>query len=183
MLLSRAVPIGASLALALSVGAPPSSARDYTIRTSNGAVAAIGAFHPSRDPTVGAAIAVFGSPTSRKGDYGGDSCVMKWRSPKLTINFSNFGAPGAGACADTVGRAQSFVARDRRFRTWGGLRPRARSRTILDKHPTAEFQQGSWWLRSAYSPFGDGDEYPVVRALIHSYRVTALAGWIGGAGE
>ena len=57
------------------------------------------------------------------------------------------------------------------------------SASILRLHPQAEFRQGSWWLVTAISPFGDESEYPVVRALIAGGRVRALAGWIGAAGE
>lgn len=171
------------LTFVLAATASPSYSRDYTIRASNGAVAAIGTFHPSRNPTLRAAIAAFGNPTSRKARYGVTGCRVKWRRLKLTIEFANYGGNAQGACADSVGLAQSFVARSPRFRTWAGLRPRARSRTIVDKHPSAEFRQGSWWLRSAYSGIGEGGDYPVVRALVHAYRVTALVGVIGAAGE
>jgi hypothetical protein len=36
---------------------------------------------------------------------------------------------------------------------------------------------------TAVSPFGDQSEYPVVNAIVSGGRVTALAGWIGAAGE
>jgi hypothetical protein len=68
-------------------------------------------------------------------------------------------------------------------RTWNGLRPGDRSSAVLERHPSAEFRNNSWWLRTAVSPFGDNEEYAVVRALIGGGRVRALSGWIGGAGE
>jgi len=58
-----------------------------------------------------------------------------------------------------------------------------RSETILDRHPYAEFRRGTWWLRTAVSPFGDESEYAVVEALVSRGRVRALRGWIGAAGE
>jgi hypothetical protein len=82
-----------------------------------------------------------------------------------------------------VGLAQSFAARGSRFRSWAGLRPGMRSSRIADLHPYAELRRGTWWLRTAVSPFGSESEYPVVQALVSGGRVRALSGWIGGAGE
>lgn len=168
------------------VSSPPAeqaAARSFTIRTSNGYVARIGAFRPSRNPLLSSAIRAFGMPSSRVLNRG--TCIARWRRLRLKIFFENFGGapPGATTCTPSVGRAQSFVARGSRFRSWNGLRPGARSSTVQERHPDAEFRQGAWWLRTAISPFGDNEEYGVVRALVGSGRVRALSGWIGGAGE
>jgi len=167
------------------VQAPLAQAQStFTIRTSQGAVARIGAFHPSRSPTLAAAIRVFGRPSSRR-LITDNSCQVDWRRLRLRIVFANFGGhrPGQTTCTPSVGRAQAFTARGSRFRTSAGLRVGSSSASILRLHPQAEFRQGSWWLVTAISPFGDESEYPVVRALIAGGRVRALAGWIGAAGE
>ena len=160
------------------------AAASYTIRTSGGYVARIGAFRIRRDPTIGAAIRVFGPPSSRilKGN---SACQVDWRRLRLRIYFANFGGTTAGetTCSASVGRAQSFTARGRRFRTWEGLRAGHRSATILERHHSAEFRRGSWWLRTAISPFGDESEYAVVSAIVSGGRVRVLRGWIGAAGE
>jgi len=57
------------------------------------------------------------------------------------------------------------------------------SSRVADLHPSAELRRGTWWLRTAVSPFGDESEYPVVQALVSRGRVQALSGWIGAAGE
>jgi hypothetical protein len=46
------------------------------------------------------------------------------------------------------------------------------------------FADGFWALVTAQFPFGSSDEEsPVLRALTKDGRVSALAGYIGGAGE
>jgi hypothetical protein len=171
-----------SLLLSLCLVAEAQAARSFTIRTSEGYVTRIGGFRPASNPTLASAMRSFGRPSTR---LRRGTCVANWKRLRLRIYFENFGgtAPGETTCTPSVGRAQSFVARGRRFRTWRGLRPGHRSSSITKRHPAAEFRRGTWWLRTAVSPYGDNSEYPVVRALIGGYRVRALAGWIGGAGE
>jgi hypothetical protein len=175
----------APMACAAAIGQPEAEAApSYTIQTSRGAVARIGGFRPNRDPTIRAAVRRFGRPSARR-LTSDNSCRVDWRQLKLRIEFANFGAhgPGQTTCSPSVGKAQSFVARGPRFRTWEGLRPGADSRTVAELHPSADFREGSWWLRTAVSPFGDESEYGVVRALVSRGRVSGLAGWIGAAGE
>jgi len=147
-------------------------------------VSRIGAFRPRRDPTVGAAIRVFGTPSTRDLTRS-NGCRVQWRALRLRVLFYNFGGAPVGqtTCASGVGRAQSLTIRGRRFRTWKGLRVGMASDRIPELHPAAEFRQGSWWLRTATSPFGDGSEYGVLRAIVGDGRVRAFAGWIGAAGE
>lgn len=46
------------------------------------------------------------------------------------------------------------------------------------------FENGRWIIVSAVFPFGQSeDESPVLTALTRRGRVSALAGYIGGAGE
>jgi hypothetical protein len=156
----------------------------YTIRTSGGYVARIGAFRTRRDPTIRAATRVFGPPSSRI-LRGNNACQVDWRRLRLRIYFANFGGTTSGetTCSASVGRAQSFTARGRRFRTWEGLRVGHRSATIIERHPSAEFRQGSWWLRTAISQIGDEHEHAVVSAIVSGGRVRILRGWIGAAGD
>lgn len=171
------------LAGALVVPASSSAATRHTIRTDGGFVARIGDFRPKRDARLSAAIRAFGQPSSAKG--GGNVCTVRWNRLRLKITFANFGLapPGLTTCSPSVGRAQSFVARGSRIRTWEGLRPGMPSSSVLARHRSAEFREGSWWLRIATSPFGDNSEYAVVGAIVGGGRVRALTGWIGGAGE
>lgn len=171
----------ASLVIGVSVPASALAAESFTIRTKGGSVARIGSFKMSKDPSLAAAMRVFGAPTSMKRVYGISGCNVTWRKLRLKIEFANFG--GQSACEPSYGAAQSFTARSARFRTWEGLRPGQRSRTIPEKHKSAVFRNGAWWLRSAYSPFGDGEEYAVVSAIARGGRVIALKGWVGSAGE
>jgi hypothetical protein len=75
--------------------------------------------------------------------------------------------------------------RGTRFRTWHGLRVGQRERAVKRRHPGAVFRKGAWWLKTAVSPFGDGDsEYAVLDAKIGpNGRVRVLRGWIGAAGD
>jgi hypothetical protein len=169
-------------AVAASHAPAQQASASYTIRTYQGLVARIGSFHPRHDATIAAAIRVFGRPSSQH--EGGGQCIVRWHSG-LRISFTSFaGWPvGTSMCSPSVGLAQSFAARGSRFRSWAGLRPGMRSSRIADLHPYAELRRGTWWLRTAVSPFGDQSEYPVVQALVGGGRVRALSGWIGGAGE
>lgn len=158
------------------------AAESYTIRTNNGLVARIGAFAPfSKDGSLGAAMRVFGTPSLKQTSWG---CVANWKRLRLTINLVNYGVAAAeNKCRPSVGLAQSFTVKSSRFRTWEGLRPGAASSTIPERHREAVFREGAWWLRTAISPFGEGEEYAVVSAVVRNGRVTALKGWIGAAGE
>ncbi|HWT22981.1 MAG TPA: hypothetical protein VN213_05690 [Solirubrobacteraceae bacterium] len=183
---------GTFLALAsLLVAAPAhslpsrSQAKTYTIRAGAQIVRQIGSFDTRRDPTIAAATRTFGAPSSRslRAAYW---CRVTWRRLELTIDFMNFGGhgPGETTCTDTVGKAQSFVVKSRRFRTWKGLRVGVGADRIQELHPPAEFRQGRWWLRTAVSPFGDQSEYAVISADVGGRRrVKELDGWIGAAGE
>jgi hypothetical protein len=173
--------LGLTVALLLPVAT--AGATTSTIRASKDAVTRIGAFEAGEDATVGAAVRAFGAPSSRKPE--GEGCQVDWRRLKLRIYFANFGAfePGLTTCSPSVGLAQSFTVRSRRFRTWKGLRPGDRSRTIRARHPGARFHRGSWWLRTAQSRSGSESDSPVVEALVSGGRVRVLRGWIGAAGD
>jgi hypothetical protein len=188
----RAVPLLAAAALltvpALAQAQQDTTARAtalHTIRTSGGYVNRIGAYRPWRDPSLAAAERVFG-PASVRTLIDDSACRVDWRRLRLRILFANFGGdrPGETTCSPRGGNAQAFTVRGRGFRTWKGLRVGHRSDAILDRHPLAEFRQSSWWLRTAISPYGPGEqEFGVVRAIVSGGRVTAIKGWIGAAGD
>jgi hypothetical protein len=155
-----------------------------TIVTRDYYVSRIGTFRPAENPLLSAAIRAFGRPTQVQLKAG--SCRVSWRALRLKINFENFGgaAPGQTTCTPSVGRAQSFVARGTRFRTTAGLRVNQPSSEIPERYPDAVFDDGFWTLVSARFPFGDNEEEsPVLTALTRNGRVSALVGYIGGAGE
>jgi hypothetical protein len=172
------------VAVVVVATAPARAQSSFVIRTSDGSVARIGALRLRRSPTLAAAIRVFGAPSSRW-LTSNDSRRVDGRRIRLRIDFANFGGhgPGQTTCSPSVGRTQSFMTRGSRFRTSAGLRVGARTETITELYPGAEFMSDSWWLVTAVSPFGDESEYAVVRALVSRGRVRALAGWIGAAGE
>jgi hypothetical protein len=175
-----------AIALGWTAPAPTAAATDsYTVVTRAYYVSRIGPFRPAENPRLSAAIRAFGTPSRVRLD--GGTCRVAWRRIRLRMTFENFGgaSPGQTTCTPSVGRAQSFVARGSRFRTVNGLRPGADSSSIPDRHPRAEFQpEGFWALVLATYPFGDSEEpAPVLNALVSDGRVSALAGYIGGAGE
>ena len=94
---------------------------------------------------------VFG-PTSSRREIGDSACRVRWKRLGLEILFTSFDAPGPSRCRGTIGLAQSFKVRGKRFRTWHGLRVGQREAAVKRRHPDAKFRQGSWWLSSAVNP-------------------------------
>jgi hypothetical protein len=180
--------VAAAAATIAPTNAPASSretaARTFTIRAGQYIVNQIGSFKPRRDPSIAAAIRAFGDPSSQrlKRSYW---CVVRWKRLRLTVDFMNYGYhPDETTCAPTVGLAQRFVVKSHRFVTWKGLRVGDPADLIPEVHPPAEFRQGRWWLRTAFSPLGEGGEYAVITADVGGRRrVNELAGEIGAAGE
>ncbi len=179
-----------AVALAIGLAGAPAAtaatqaqAASLTVVTREYFVSRIGPFRPSRDPRLSAATRALGRPSRL--DLRGGTCRMTWRRLRLRIDFENFGGarPGQTTCTPSVGKAQSFVARGPRIRTTENLRVGDPSSSIPEKHPDAEFRNGFWALVLATFPFGDDEEAPVVSALVSGGRVTALTGYIGGAGE
>ena len=181
--LTMVLMLPATSTAAADAGSARASASKFTIRIAKGSVTRIGAFRTRRDATIGAAIRVFGPPSSQKLE--GEGCQVDWRRLRLRIYFANFGghAPDQTTCSPSVGLAQSFTVRGRRFRTWKGLRPGDRSSAVRRRHPNAAFRRGTWWLRTAVSRIGTESEYAVVEALVSGGRVGVLRGWIGAAGD
>jgi hypothetical protein len=171
------------LALLLpGVAAAPAAA--HTIDVGRFSVSSIGDFRPSRDASIPAAEQVFGPASSRR-ETSAASCLVRWKRLRLEITFASFDAPGPSRCRGTIGRAQSFKVRGPRFRTWQGLRVGQRERAVQRRHPGARFRKGTWWLKTAVSPFGEpGTEFAVVDARIGPRgRVAVIRGWIGAAGD
>lgn len=155
-----------------------------TITTRDYYVSRIGTFKPAENPRLSAARRAFGRPTQVQLE--GSTCRVSWGPLRLRISFENFGgaSPGQTTCTSSVGRAQTFVARGTRFRTTEGLRVGQPTSEIPKRHPDAVFADGVWTIVSARFPFGSSEEEsPVLTALPRNRRVSALAGYIGGAGE
>jgi hypothetical protein len=172
------------VAAALALLAVPASAPAFTINVGRVSVTSIGDFRPSRDASIPAAERVFGPASSRR-EASDSSCLVRWRRLRLEILFVSFDAPGPSRCRGTIGHAQTFKVRGKRFRTWHGLRVGQREAAIKRRHPGARFRRGAWWLKTAVSPFGDPDaEFAVLDAKIGpNGRVRVMRGWIGAAGD
>jgi hypothetical protein len=187
------------LAVGASLYAPQAQAKSYTIQPGEFAVKKLGPLKTKSSrtyvPTIRRAIEAFGQPSRRFRIAPGDGCAVKWRRLGLRIEFYNFGvaASDGSDCEPDIGRAQSFtIKRSKKWRTWNGLRIGAAEDRVWDLHPYAgwveddEFFDQGYWLRSNYSPIGDGGDYPILAAYLRhgGYgRVTSFSGWIGSAGE
>jgi hypothetical protein len=185
------------LALALTLWIP--SATDarttFGIKAGEYNVLRLGPFKTkwsrSYEPNIGAAIRAFGPPSNSFASQG--TCVVKWRRHGLRIVFANFGGDTRGICHPDVGLAQSFTATEkRRWTTHQGLRIGMLEADVSYRHQWAEWHSGSrfydpgYWLVSAFSPFGEGAEYPVLAAHLRHVdygKVWKFSGWIGSAGE
>jgi hypothetical protein len=174
----------ATVHFALLAAASHAATHSFTIRTSAGSITRIGSMATTgrSGGTLARAIAAFGRPTliDPVGD-GSDACRVVWRHLRIRATFANFGLDSA--CAPTGGRLQSATVRSRRFRTTRGVRVGTRSQTIPDKHRNAAFRDGAWWIASVVLPYGSEEETPTVRALVRRGRVSALALYVGAAGD
>jgi len=163
--------------------ARPAAARTDTINVARDHVSGIGDFRPGGDPHIAAAVRAFGRPSVRRATSD-SSCLVRWKRLRLEINFVNLGAPGFPTCRSDIGKAQSFTVRGKRIRTWKGLRVGMRERAVQRRHPSAEFRDGAWWLKTAVSRIGAPTEFAVVDAKIGpGGRVRVIRGWIGAAGD
>jgi hypothetical protein len=174
----------ASVAFTVLVEASIAASSSYTIRTSDGSITRIGSM-PISGPnggTLARATATFGRPSRIDpiGD-GSDGCRIQWRRLRLKATFANFSLESA--CSPSGGRLQLATVRSRRFRTTRGVRVGTRSWTIPLRHRNAEFVAGAWWIASVVLPFGTEEETPTIRALVRDGRVSALALYIGAAGD
>lgn len=172
------------IALGLLAAVPATAAAAFTINVGRFSVTSIGDFRPSRDASIPAAERVFGPASSRR-ENSDLSCIVRWKRLRLEILFTSFDSPGPSRCRGTLGHAQSFKVRGKRFRTWHGLRVGQREAAVKRRHPSATFRKGAWWLKTATSPFGDPDaEFAALDAKIGpNGRVRVMRGWIGAAGD
>jgi hypothetical protein len=171
--------------VALGILAVPASASAaFTIDVGRFSVTSIGDFRPSRADSIPAAERVFGPASSRR-ENSNLSCIVRWKRLRLEILFTSFDSAGPSRCRGTIGHAQSFKVRGKRFRTWHGLRVGQPEAAVKRRHPGATFRKGAWWLKTATSPFGDPDaEFAALDAKIGpNGRVRVMRGWIGAAGD
>ena len=170
------------------IAVPAAQAADYTLRakgsaTTRGKVTAIGDFKPQADPTVGAALRVFGPPSSVK-TRGNSSCRMGWRALGLRILFVNLGAPGNGACEASIGKAQTASAFGRMWQTSRGLKIRSSTRKLRRLYPGAVRRGRTYRLVGGRQIYGPGNtRYSVLAAKTRRGRVGAFKLNIGAAGE
>jgi hypothetical protein len=185
--LSRRPAVLGAAALALGAAvAPAASAEPFTLEAtgsnaSRGKVRAIGDFKPQRDPTLGAAISVFGQPT-RIVRTSNASCRVLYSAIGLRFMFVNLG--GGGPCDPAFTKAQNVRAFGPRWRTGKGLQIGDRLRRLRSIYPRATRHGRSWWLIKGINIFGiGGNPYPVLRATMKNGRVHSFALSVGAAGE
>jgi hypothetical protein len=166
------------------LAAPSAASAAFTINVGKFSVTSIGDFRPSRGASIPDAVRVFG-PTSSRRENSNLSCIVRWKRLRLEILFTSFDSAGPSRCRGTIGHAQSFKVRGKRFRTWHGLRVGQREAALKRRHPSAVFREGAWWLATATSPFGDPNaEFASLDAKIGpNGRVRIMRGWIGAAGD
>jgi hypothetical protein len=177
----------ATLALAAAAFLPAvTSAEPFTLEASGsksgrGKVRAIGDFHPGRNATLGAAIGVFGPPSTIAEGSQGASCRTLWPGIGLRILFVNLG--GGSACDPALGKSQLARAFDPRWRTARGLRIGDPQRRLRRLYPGATRHGRSWWLVKGINVFGTGNPYPLLRATMSDRRVRSFGLAIGAAGD
>ena len=174
--------VAAAAALA---AAPAAQARSFVVKargshTTLGTVLAIGDFKPAHDPKLGAAIAAYGPPSSKRG--GGDLCKVGWRGLGVAIRFQNFAA--VNSCDPSGGFAQKAVVKgDRPWRTGRGLRLGDRVARLKRLYPHARRSSRGFRLVAGVLPFGTVHDYSVLGARVAGGRVTAFTLFIGAAGD
>lgn len=165
--------------------AAPADARSFVIKargsqTTLGEVRAIGDFKPARNPTLAAAIRVYGRPSSKRG--GGEICRVRWAPLGVRIKFQNFGA--VDSCQPRNGRAQKAVIDGNRpWRTGKGLRLGDSDGRVVDLYPRARRTARGFRLVEAVLPFGSPQRYAVLGARMATERVSTFTLFIGAAGD
>jgi hypothetical protein len=110
-----------------------------------------------RDPSIAAATAAFGRPSSERGGRG---CTASWAHAALTVTS----ASRACEAAATV----STITVHGRWRTWAGLRVGDPVSAIRARHPHAIAHGTVWWLPT-----------PAVAAIVRGGRVAAFRLTVG----
>ena len=175
--------LGLLLAVAL---APSAWAQPFVIevrgaKTQPGRVLAIGDWRTEADPTLGAAIAAFGSPSSQRQIGGRAGCGVRWRSAGVRAIFADLG--GGVACNPADGRVQEARAYGSGWRTVRGLAVGDRVRRLRRLYPRAERHRAGFWLVTAFSLIGTEGRYPVLRSVMDGRRVRAFHVEVGAAGD
>jgi len=179
----RRRPLTAATLLAVTAltlaGSPASaSAANRQIKISSAkTILSVGGFRPADDASVGAAVAVFGPPTSvsPSGDAG---CDIRWSDRGLRIVFANFGEPGRSACEAGIGQAQFIRIGGTKAAGWHTNRKLyigATRHTMRKKYNAHRTGRGRYSLlrkRSIYGPPGSTDE--VLGARISKGRVSSF---------
>ena len=111
--------------------------------------------------------------------------MVEWDAVGLTVNFANFG--GGDPCARDTGRAATIeidgLASDR-WRTLSGLRPGMPESAIAKLYDDArKTDEGDWWLVTATSPIGAGDEYAPIVATVDDGVVSGFELSVGAGGR
>lgn len=168
-----------ALLLALSgLAAAPSAhaaTGDFVVANRGFGVTILGPMRPRTDATKQAAIRAFGSAyrvTAR--------CRYTWPAIGLSIQMTSFG--GGDPCAYAQLLTISGPA-SRGWRTVRGLRVGASVATLRRLYPQARQRGALWTLTAARSPYADNQVVAVIWAVTVRGRVTAIRGWIGGAGD
>jgi hypothetical protein len=176
-----AIALCAAAAVPAAAAAEPFTLEATGSKNGRGKVRAIGDFHPERNPTLGAATAVFGTPAAVVERSQGASCRTLWPGIGLRILFVNLG--GGSACDPALGKAQVARAFDPRWHTGRGLGIGDRLRRLKRLYPAATRHGRSWWLVKGVNIFGARNPYPVLRATMNDRRVRSFALSIGAAGD
>ena len=144
----------------------------------------IAAWRVDANPTLAAAIAALGAPTScRKLRNFGGFATVDWRQLGLRALFGTYGAGGARPCkAVRVVRLDNARATGKAWRTGRGLRPGDSVTKLRRLYPQARlhpFVRGvsparGWWLVVRTSRVPDFHRYPALLAEARRGRVTAL---------
>ena len=132
----------------------------------------IGGFSLIREPTVHAAIAVFGNPSTRR-DFGYDHCILGW--PNLGVTMRTFFTGGADVGVDPCGprgRHYKTTITSRRWKTSAGLRVGDKLGRLRGLYRRAKRDpDGSWVLIAR--PLG-GVLLPTLTAVVKNGRVSSI---------
>lgn len=177
----------ASTALALALLPSSALAVSRLVQTNGRQVVNLGGYRTTysagHTPTLGDAVTVFGSPSSRiEGRY---ACYVRWPRLGLRIDFVNYSVDARlPRCRDDVGLPQQAHMTGRGlWRTSKGLVIGDTLTRLRSLYPRATGHGASWWLISIYSTVGTPGRGPVLSAYVKGGRVASFRGAVGAAGE
>jgi len=163
--------------------APRSSGAERLIVVGQAGVSRLGPLDVQSASPVDARLA-FGGPSSPSVDSG-EACPLAWSNIGLEIVFANLG--GRDPCGPE-GRVGSFevsgaAAEQAGWRTNKGARIGIGTRQLLQRYPTASFENGQLVLVSIPTPFGDSGVTPALSATMFRGKALRFDGYVGAAGE